>query len=388
MTREEAHALVDTLLGRARRRDASGVAMLYASDAVAVSPVFGEVRGRAAIADTWQRLFATLGEVVVEVSDLLVDGDRVAVMSTVETTDLTGWFGLPATGRAIRYRLVLLLTTKGGQIVRDERLYDSTGVLERLEKARVDKELRTAADVQRALSPRAAHVGPFFESVGDSIPCRAIGGDFFEFVDLPNGDASIVMGDVSGKGPPAALLAAMLQGMLAVEAPECRGPADTLTRVNRQLAARRLEPRFATVVYGVLSRDGRFTYANAGHNPPAALTRNGVRRLTIGGPILGVFAEARFEEETLQLSPDDILMMFTDGVTEARNGAGDEFGEDRLIRSLDSGTGAPLSSVLAGVFAAVRTFCQDAAQSDDITVTATRFRAAPGDDDRTAAGGN
>jgi len=90
------------------------------------------------------------------------------------------------------------------------RVYDNTGVLERLEKARLDKELRTAADVQRALLSRTAHLFRFCESVGDSVPCRAIGGDFFEYVELPSGDVGVAMGDVAGKGPAAALLSAML----------------------------------------------------------------------------------------------------------------------------------------------------------------------------------
>src|SRR5206468_4300269 len=165
--------------------------------------------------------------------------------------------------------------------------YDSSNVIERLEKARIDKELRTAADVQRALLSRTAHVARFCEVVGHSIPCRAIGGDFFEFAELPSGSVAVAMGDVAGKGPAAALLAAMLQGMIAIEAPGGATPAVAVSRLNRRLAAREIEARFATFVYGILSPDGRFAYTNAGHNAPAVLTRGGIRRLTKGGPILG-----------------------------------------------------------------------------------------------------
>src|SRR5262249_21748271 len=152
---------------------------------------------------------------------------------------------------------------------------DSAGVLERLEKARLDKELRTAGDVQRALLSRTTHVAAFCESVGDSVPCRAIGGDFFEFVERPNGDVGIAIGDVAGKGPAAALLASMLQGMLVVEATSSADPAATLSRINRHLSARRIESRFATLVYGVLSPAGQFVYANAGHNAPIVVARRG-----------------------------------------------------------------------------------------------------------------
>src|SRR5206468_13131689 len=125
MTREAALALVRQLLDAAYRRDVVRLMDLYGDDAVASSPVFGEVRGRAAIAATWQTLFSTFSEVAVDVSNVLVDDQRVAVLSTVETTDRMGWFGRPATGGAISYRIVLLFTVATGKVIRDERIYDS-----------------------------------------------------------------------------------------------------------------------------------------------------------------------------------------------------------------------------------------------------------------------
>jgi predicted ester cyclase len=375
MSREEALTLVRQLRDAALGRDVLRLMEFYAPEAVAVSPVFGEVRGRQAIAATWTTLFSTFSDLALEVSDVLVDGDRIAILGTVTTTDRVGWFGLPATGGPIVYRLVLLLTVAGGRIVRDERMYDSTGVVERLEKARLDKELKTAADVQRTLLSRTAYTGRFCESFGDSVPCRAIGGDFFEFVELPSGDAGIAMGDVAGKGPAAALLAALLQGMFAIEATSGSGPAVILSRINRRLTARRLESRFATLVYGVLSSDGRLVYSNAGHNPPALVARDGIRRLTTGGPILGAFGDAVFEEETLSLDDRATLVMFTDGVTEARNPSDEEFGEHRLMTCLSAGASSPPGILLHRIFDAVREFGKQADQSDDITVTVTRFRA-------------
>jgi serine phosphatase RsbU (regulator of sigma subunit) len=374
MSRETVLALVRQLLDAARRRDIARMMELYADEAVTVSPVFGEVTGSSNITATWLTLFSTFDDFVPEISHVLVDGDRVAVLATVAATDRFGWFGRPATGGRIHYRLVLLFTVADGRIVHEERIYDSVGVQERLEKARVDKELRTAADVQRALLPRTAQLGRFCESVGDSVPCRAIGGDFFEFVELPSGDAGIVMGDVSGKGPAAALLAALLQGMLAVEAPAGGGPAATLSRINRRLAARQLESRFATLVYGILSSDGRLVYSNAGHNPPVLLTCNGMRRLAAGGPIVGAFGDAVFEEETLQLQGGETLVMFTDGVTEARGAGDEEFGEHRLMECLSLGAMSEPAVLLNRIFAAVREFCQQVDQNDDITVTVTRFK--------------
>jgi len=374
MSREAALALVQQLLSAAERHDLAQVIALYHEDAVAFSPVFGEVRGRDAIAASWQTLFATFEDLILTVSTVLVDGNRVAVLGTVTTTDRVGWFGRPATGGPITYRLVFLLTVSENRIISDERIYDSAGVLERLEKARLDKELRTAAEVQRALLARTAQAGPCCESVGDSVPCRAIGGDFFDFIELPTGDTGIVMGDVAGKGPAAALLAAMLQGMLAVEAPAGGGPAATLSRVNRRLAARRIESRFATLVYAILSPDGTMVYCNAGHNPPVLMGGQSIARLTAGGPIVGMFEDARFEEQAVRLGDGDTLVMFTDGVTEARSEREEEFGEDRLLAALAGHAAAPPADVLARIFAAVREFCGGAEPGDDITVTVTRFR--------------
>jgi phosphoserine phosphatase RsbU/P len=335
--------------------------------------MFGEVRGADAIAATWATLFSTFDDFSTEISHVLVDGDRVAVLSTVGATDRVGWKGRPPTGGPIQYKLVLLFTVADGRIVRDERIYDSAGVVERLEKVRLDKELRTAAEVQRMLLARTEHVNQFSESAGDSVACRAIGGDFFEIVEYPSGDVGLALGDVAGKGPAAALLASMLQGMLTAYAHGGEGPAATLTRINRGLAERRLDARFATLVYAVLSADGRLVYANAGHNPPALLTRNGIQRLTVGGPILGTFPDAAFEQATLRLQPNDRLVMFTDGVTEARNAANDEFGETRLLSRLCGNPDVSPRELLRLIFADVREFCRDVDQSDDITVTVTRF---------------
>ena len=213
--------------------------------------------------------------------------------------------------------------------------------------------------MQRALQSRSAAAGPFYESVGDSLPCRAIGGDFFDFIDLPSGDLGIVMGDVAGKGPAAALLAALIQGMLEGDA-DAKSPAGVLARVNGRLIARDFGARFATLVYAVLSPDGRLVYSNAGHNPPALLEaiRPGARRLqpsevqrlTIGGPILGSFNAASFEEGIVHLQPGDVVVMFTDGVTEARNAADEEFGEARLLKCLENAPGSGSGTAAARHF--------------------------------------
>ena len=377
MSREDALALVRRLLTAARRRDLTEVGQCYAEDAVAESPAFGEIRGRDRIVDSWGTLFSSFSDISVDISTVLVDGDRVAVLGTLTTSDLPAWFGRQTLDVPISYRIVLLFTIADGRVVRDQRIYDSAGLLERLEKLRIDQELRTAAEVQRALRKRTASTGPFYEAAGNSLPCRTIGGDFFDFIELPSGDLGIVIGDVAGKGPAAALLAAMIQGMLESDARQ-ESPAAALSRINGRLIARDFGGRFATVVYAVLSPGGRLVYSNAGHNPPLILSPtlqpSVTGRLTIGGPILGSFVGATFDEDAVQLASGDSLVMFTDGVSEARNADDEEFGEERLLNCLGSLANDGPTSLTGHILDAVREFCGTAQQRDDITVAVVRLR--------------
>ncbi|MDR3700700.1 MAG: SpoIIE family protein phosphatase [Candidatus Sulfopaludibacter sp.] len=372
MTRPEALEFAGELVRAVNARDTARLLSLYSENAVARSPMFREIAGRAAIAENWRTLFSLFPDLTVETKEVMVDGPRIALIGAVRATDRNGWFGQTPTGERIDYRCVILLELAAGKIVRDERLYDLAGVLERLEKSRIDKELRTAAEVQRMLlsckTCRTAHC----EAAGDSVPCRSIGGDFFEMIPLASGAFGIALGDVSGKGPAAALLAAMIQGMLAAEAENEARPSAVVGKLNRSLARRKFDARFATLVYGILSPDGRFACTNAGHNPPILLSGGHIRRLTSGGPPLGLFEQAGFEEETLSLGAGDRLVLFSDGVTEARNAADEEFGDDRLIACATGFTAAPPSQMVAGILAHLRKFCGGMPYHDDVTLAVAR----------------
>ena len=201
-----------------------------------------------------------------------------------------------------------------------------------LEKARLEQEMQTAADIQQALMPTHRPSGLFFDAAAEMLPCRSIGGDFFDYIDLPDQVFGFALGDVAGKGPPAALLGAMLQGSLAAQAYASAGPAATVAAVNTALVRRGIQGRFVTLFYGVLFPDGRLTYCNAGHNPPMLVVRDaGVQRLETGGMVLGLFDGTPFEEDTVTLQPGDFLVVFSDGVSEALNPTGDEFGDERLL---------------------------------------------------------
>ena len=373
MTRAEALALVQRLLDAAGSRDVDAVMACYADDPTAVSPVFGHVRGRAAVAATWQRLFDTFLDISLDVTDILVDGDRVAALSTLETTDQIGWFGQRPTGARIQYRLVLLLTTSAGRIVRDERIYDSSGVVERLEKARLDRELRTAAEMQRVLLSRTEYRTAFSESYARSLPCRAIGGDFFDFIDLADGSVGLLIGDVAGKGPPAALLGAHILGIFSTLARNGGGPAATVARVNAEIMRRPLSARYATLVYAELSSDGKLVYTNAGHPPPVVAGAGAIQGLSVGGPVVGVFGDAAFEQAEIALAPGDRLLMVTDGVTEAHNSGDEDFGEARLLEFARQSCAAQAGTVLDRLFQHIAAFAGGAEFVDDITAAITVF---------------
>lgn len=135
-----------------------------------------------------------------------------------------------------------------------------------------------------------------------------------------------------------------------------------------------MESRFATMLYGLLGPDGSLTYCNAGHNPPLIIGKRGLRRLETGGMILGAFDSVRFEQETITLDPGDVLIAFRDGVTEALNRDGIEFGEQRLLSSISTWQ-AP-AALLERVLASVRDFTMGTEQGDDVTVLVLRFTGA------------
>ena len=373
ISREEAIALLTRLGDAVNRRDGATILSFYAEDAIVVSPAFGEMHGKEAIVKSWETMFSKFPDWTVTGSDVMVDGNRVLFFGITSFTDNQGWFGLPPTGEHVSYRNLLLLTLVDGKVVREERLYDIGAVVGILEKVRLEQELKTAAQVQSSLLSRTVRQGSYYEAIGDSAPCRTIGGDFFEFTEKSSGELAIAIGDVAGKGPPAALLAAMLQGMLAVEAQGQANPAAVMSRLNRALLGRRLAAQYATLVYGVLSPDGRFTYCNAGHNPPILFTGNRVLRLHTGGLVVGGLPEATFEEECIELQPGDTVVLFTDGVTEARNSDGEEFGEERLMACLAASRKESAPVIVKSVLQAVREYCGETHPADDITVTATRF---------------
>ncbi len=260
------------------------------------------------------------------------------------------------------------LATEAAVAIENARLYRET-----LEKGKMEQEMRIAAEIQQALLPESRRQGAYFDAVGQSMACRSIGGDFFDYVDLPSGAFGFAVGDVAGKGAPAALLTAVIQGVFSSQAQTGVAPCVTLSRVNQALIRRAIESRFCTAFYATVTDDGTLTYCNAGHNPPMVFTADGVKRLEKGGLILGLFEHATFEEDTITLVPGDLLVAFSDGVTEALSATGEEYGEDRLFACVEATRQKSTREILDAIFADVRQFSVGAVQSDDVTALVLRF---------------
>jgi steroid delta-isomerase-like uncharacterized protein len=390
-TGEEVRALFTRIGDAYQRLDPIALAVNYTDDCVLDSPIGGVVEGRAGVERIARITFQAFPDFRAEVDEILTIGDRVVLTLTIHGTDTGGLFGFPPTGKRIRVPSVFLFTLRDRRVARERRTYDFSGFLLQLtgdvptaiasarlyrgilERAQLERDVRVAADIQRALLPDRRYRSEIADIAAVSVPCRAIGGDFFDYFELPDAAVGFVVGDVSGKGPPAALLTAVLQGILAVHAYGSESPAVTIERVNQALARRAIEARFATMFYGVLARDGVLRYCNAGHNPPAVVGASGCQRLDAGGLMVGAFKEAAFEEGAIRLAAGDTLFAFSDGITEAIDGDGEEFGDDRLIATVASAKALEVPALVDMVLDRVRQFTGDAPQADDMTALALRY---------------
>jgi sigma-B regulation protein RsbU (phosphoserine phosphatase) len=261
------------------------------------------------------------------------------------------------------------LATEAALAIENARLYRYA-----LEKAKLEQEIRIAAEIQQALLPKPRASLGFVEASAASIPCRSIGGDFFDVIDLPGGVFGFALGDVAGKGPPAALLSAMVQGIIAAQTTSTDGPSITLARVNHAMIRRAIAARYVTMFYAVLHPDGMLQYCNAGHNPPVVVGVSGVRRLETGGPPLGLFESLPYAEGEVRLEPGDCVVVFSDGISEALNVAGEEFGDDRIIEVAGKKRAATPTELLDALVASVKAFAGAAPQGDDVTALVVTYR--------------
>ena len=245
---------------------------------------------------------------------------------------------------------------------------------------RLVQELATARAIQVRLLPSTEPVVTGFEVVGASIPSREIGGDYFDFLAQGDDKIGIAIGDVSGKGMPAALLMSNLQASLHGQVLHPGSVSGVVERVNDLLVKSTDPHMFATFFYGLLDAgQASFTCTNAGHNPPILLRADGtIEELTTGGLLLGMMGEQVYKQDTVTLAPGEIIVLYTDGITEAVGPAADEddydamFGEEALFEVLRRNRHLPAAGIKDAILGAVSTHTSGVAQSDDITLVVIR----------------
>jgi len=262
------------------------------------------------------------------------------------------------------------LAREAASVVENARLFAAARA-----KARLDHEIEIASQIQHQLLPKALPDLPDLAVAGSTLACHSVGGDCFDVINLGGGRHGFFVGDVSGKGITAALLATLLQGVFFANAVTDISLAAVFSRVNNYLCERSAEDRYATVFYGVLDRMGRFEYVNAGHVPPLLRRRSGaLEALGSASFPVGMFPEAEYLSERVVLEPGDLIVIYTDGVSEATNVKSELFGEERLRRIVEGFNGQAALELAQTIRDGVKAFTQGAAQSDDITVLTVQYK--------------
>lgn len=248
-------------------------------------------------------------------------------------------------------------------------------VLRERERQRLEQELSIARNIQQALLPQGLSDFPHFSVSGVQYPCHEVGGDYFDVVPISEDRTAILIADVSGKGLGAALLTTMLQGALS-GLNMGADPVKVFNHVNRFLCRHAEVGRYATMFIGLLDRDGILEYIKAGHPSPLLLRDGNVSELyTEGSFPVGLILEAEFSSARLQLEPEDTLVLFSDGVTEAEDPDHQLFDVDRLMQAVSGKQGLPVEKLQQSVLGAVREFTRGAEQSDDLTLLVVRYHA-------------
>jgi serine phosphatase RsbU (regulator of sigma subunit) len=242
--------------------------------------------------------------------------------------------------------------------------------------AALQQELDIARTMQQSILPSSLPARPEFSVCGRMIPAEEIGGDFYDFYHIDHDHVAVVIADVSGKGVPAAFFMAISRTLLRATAALTPSVAACMTKLNDLLVDENEQSMFVTLFYGILELSTqRFTYVNAGHNPPIRLGADGKATFLegTGGVAAAVVPGLSYEEHVVHLSPGDTLFLYTDGFTEATTLEGEPFGEDRLLAELQPHAATPVDRVADLVIARIKDFEAGTRQADDITCVVLRL---------------
>ncbi len=279
-----------------------------------------------------------------------------------------------AEGRFTEDHLKVLTTLASVAAIRVEnaRLMEA-----RLQQERLERELQLASEIQQRFQPTAPPQVLGYELQGISFPCYEIGGDYYDFIQRDDGRLIIALGDVSGKGTAAALLMSSLHAAVHAQSASHDSIVETISAVNRYLADNIPPNRFVTLFYAELEpQSGSVCFLNAGHNPPLIIHSAGtVEQLASGGLPLGIRRDAEYREGRTQMQAGDVLVIYSDGVTEAASPSGEEFGPTRLYEVVSRNVDASAAGIRDRIESALTKFAQGTRAGDDITLVIVKRQA-------------
>jgi sigma-B regulation protein RsbU (phosphoserine phosphatase) len=266
-------------------------------------------------------------------------------------------------------RLVSIIAAQSGQVLENARLYEQERSL-----LVVQEQIRLASRIQTDLLPKQAPAIAGYDIAGRTIPAQMVGGDYFDFIPIDDHRLAICLGDVSGKGLPASLLMANLQATLRAQSMTNETAKGCIVRSNSLLYQSTSDEKFATLFYGILdSHSHELLFCNAGHDPPFLIRSSGeTRRLKTGGIVLSMMDSFPYDEEVVSLAPGDVLVLYSDGITESMNANEEMYGEDTLSAILHESCHLPAGDIIEKTISAVKHHAGPTPQSDDLTMIAIR----------------
>ena len=379
MSAEENMALARRFMEARVKGDLEAVDEMMAPDFVSRTSLLSvQEPDREGVKWVTAQLAAAVSNASVHFEDQVAQGDKVVTRFSAHAThDLGELMGVAPSGREITFMPIFIHRIEGGKIA--EEWAASRGLSEILrtqrleqeisERERIEQELRVARTIQQASLPKEVptlqgwQISPFYQ------PAREVGGDFYDFFELPNGRLGIVVGDATGKGVPAALVMASARSMLRAVAQNSESPGDVLRRVNDTLVTDIPPNMFVTCFYAILDpNSGSLTYANAGHDLPYVHQGDSAEELRARGMPLGLMPQMSYEEKEIVFEAGEAALLYSDGLVEAHDPKGEMFGFPRL-RALVAEHGAEESSLGDFLLEKLYTFVGEGwEQEDDITL--------------------